>query len=89
VNHPVRHGGFRFYQSNVDDHERPDPQASVLQIVDDPGIPVVYGGLAMMFLGIVWMLVIEPARRGRERRRARGEAVAPAPVGKEELVDVR
>ena len=46
--------GFRLYQSGYDD----DGRGSVLAVNSDPwGIPVTYTGYALLFIGLLWMLV--------------------------------
>lgn len=49
VNHPLSHGGFRFYQSRYDER---GPSSGIL-VVRDPGLGVVYVGFAMVSLGLI------------------------------------
>jgi len=53
VNHPLRFGGYHFYQSSYDDKAG---QYTVLQVVSDTGLYVVYTGYWMLCLGIIWHL---------------------------------
>ena len=60
VNRPCRYRGYRFYQSSYD----PVGNAySVLKIVRDPWLPVVWLGVAMLFIGACWQI----ARQWRGR----------------------
>ena len=51
VNHPLHFGGYHFYQSSYDDKAG---QYTVLQVVSDTGLYVVYAGYWMLCIGIIW-----------------------------------
>jgi hypothetical protein len=51
VNHPLHYGGYHFYQSSYDDKAM---QYTVLQVVSDTGLYVVYAGYWMLCLGVIW-----------------------------------
>jgi hypothetical protein len=51
VNHPLRFGGYHFYQSSYDDKAM---QYTVLQVVSDTGLYVVYAGYWLLCLGVIW-----------------------------------
>ena len=51
VNHPLHFGGYHFYQSSYDDKAG---QYTVLQVVSDTGLYVVYAGYWMLCLGVFW-----------------------------------
>jgi cytochrome c biogenesis protein ResB len=53
VNHPLHYGGYHFYQSSYDDKAM---QYTVLQVVSDTGLYVVYAGYWMLCLGVIWHL---------------------------------
>ena len=53
VNHPLRFGGYHFYQSSYDDKAG---QYTVLQVVSDTGLYVVYAGYWMLCIGAIWHL---------------------------------
>jgi hypothetical protein len=53
VNHPLRFGGYHFYQSSYDDKAG---QYTVLQVVSDTGLYVVYAGYWMLCIGTIWHL---------------------------------
>lgn len=60
VNRPCRYRGYRFYQSSYD----PIGNAySVLKVVRDPWLPVVWLGVSMLFIGACWQI----ARQWRGR----------------------
>lgn len=53
VNHPLRYGGYHFYQSFY------DPEAgryTVLSVYSDTGLTIVYTGYWMLCLGVIWHL---------------------------------
>lgn len=65
VNAPFRHGGWWFFQSNY----RPeDPDLSGITAVRDPGLPLVFLGLAMLLAGLPWMLLLKPWLKRRAQR---------------------
>jgi len=51
VNHPLHFGGYHFYQSSYDDKAG---QYTVLQVVSDTGLYVVYAGYWMLCIGVIW-----------------------------------
>jgi len=51
VNHPLHFGGYHLYQSSYDDKAG---QYTVLQVVSDTGLYVVYAGYWMMCIGVIW-----------------------------------
>lgn len=51
VNHPLHFGGYHFYQSSYDDKAG---QYTVLHVVSDTGLYVVYAGYWMLCLGVFW-----------------------------------
>lgn len=53
VNHPLHYGGYHFYQSSYDDKAG---QYTILQVVSDSGLYVVYAGYWMLCLGVIWHL---------------------------------
>ena len=62
MNNIYSHNNIRLYQSSYDE----DENGSYLSINSDPyGIPVTYTGYALLFIGLIWML-IDP--KGQYRR---------------------
>lgn len=51
VNHPLHFRGYHFYQSSWDDKAG---QFTILQVVSDTGLYVVYAGYWMLCIGIIW-----------------------------------
>lgn len=51
VNHPLHFGGFHFYQYSYDNKQH---QYTVLQVVSDTGLSVVYAGFILLVAGTVW-----------------------------------
>jgi hypothetical protein len=53
VNHPLHYGGYHFYQHSYDDKAG---QYTVLMVVSDTGIAVVFAGYWMLCIGVFWHL---------------------------------
>ncbi len=51
VNHPLHFGGFHFYQYSYDSKQH---QYTVLQVVSDDGLSIVYAGFMLLCVGTVW-----------------------------------
>jgi len=51
VNHPLHFGGYYFYQHSYDDKAG---RYTVLAVVSDTGLPVVYVGYLMLGIGVFW-----------------------------------
>ncbi len=62
MNHPVAHGGYRFYQSSY--YQQGEEMTSVLSVSRDPGKPVVFAGYGLMLFGMLWVIV---SRIGKTR----------------------
>lgn len=60
VNHPIRHRGYALYQSGYNQN---DLSWSTIQIVKDPGVPVVYAGFICLIGGLVLLLGFKPAAK--------------------------
>jgi cytochrome c biogenesis protein ResB len=68
VNAPLSWGGFAFYQIS---YNPDDLRWSVLQVVRDPGIPIVYAGFALMMAGLTLVFCVGPWMG--DQRRTTGE----------------
>jgi hypothetical protein len=77
MNHPLRYGGYTFYQSSFgqDSQGRAD-RASQFQVVNNPGWLVPYIACVLMSLGMVWQFAW--LLGGRRRRPALGNGAATA-----------
>jgi len=53
VNHPLQYGGYRFYQSGYDEKAG---RYTVLQVVSDTGVTIVFAGYWMLCIGAFWHL---------------------------------
>ena len=67
VNDPLRYGGYTFYQSSYDSKGL---SWSGLQVRNDPGVPLVYGGFAVQLLGMIVIFYINPLIRKVKKGRA-------------------
>jgi cytochrome c biogenesis protein ResB len=57
VNHPFQYKGYTFYQSSY----RPeDLTFTGLEVVKDPGIPLVYIGFSSLMVGLVFLFYVSP-----------------------------
>ena len=68
VNSPFSWGGFSFYQTS---YNPDDLTWSALQVVRDPGIPVVYAGFILMMAGLTLVFCVGPWM-GDQRRTTGG-----------------
>lgn len=67
VNDPLKYKGYVIYQSSY------DPEAgafSGLQIVKDPGIPVVYSGFGALCFGVIFIFYVKPFLRKKSKKEA-------------------
>lgn len=53
VNHPLRHGGYTIYQDNYDQQAG---SFTVLQLVRDPWLPLIFAGIALLAAGAIGLL---------------------------------
>jgi hypothetical protein len=51
VNHPLHYGGYYFYQQSYDTQ---DGQYTILSVVSDSGLSIVYSGYLMLGVGVFW-----------------------------------
>lgn len=63
VNEPASFGGYSIYQDNYD---REKGLYSVLLLVRDPWLGIVYTGIVMMIMGAVGLVVYGPLRRSNQ-----------------------
>lgn len=59
VNHPLHYGGYHFYQYSYDDKEH---QYTILQVVSDDGLYVVYAGFILLCVSTVWYFWVTQLR---------------------------
>ncbi len=76
MNRPLDEQGFRLFQSSYKLGKGNEPDATILSISHDPGVPIVYISFGMLVLGITWylrnqsrqaMLLSRAADRAREQ----------------------
>lgn len=51
VNHPLQFGGYHFYQHSYDEQAG---QYTILMVVSDTGVTIVYAGFLMLCAGVFW-----------------------------------
>ena len=76
VNRPFSYRGFTFYQSGYNPN---DLSYTSFQVVNDPGVPVVYAGFTLMIAGLFIVFYLNPWLEDR-RRSAKVMPVAAAPA---------
>jgi len=60
VNAPLNFAGYNFFQSSYDSQ---DLSWTGLQVVKDPGVPVIYSGFVLLILGLVMIFYVSPLTR--------------------------
>ncbi len=68
VNHPLYYGGYHFYQHKYGQNQFGD--YTILMVVADSGLRIVYSGYAMLMVGIVWHFWGRPLRSALRKRRS-------------------
>ena len=63
MNKPYEVDGWKIYQYGYDTHMGTKSQISILELVSDPWLPLVYAGIYMMLTGAVCMFVIGGRKR--------------------------
>jgi len=64
VNHPLHFGGYHFYQHSYDDQAH---QYTILEVVSDSGLNLVWAGYLMLGTGVFWHLWLRKLRFGKAR----------------------
>ncbi len=62
VNEPLRFGGYTFFQNSYDNQGL---SWSGLQVVNDPGVPVIYFGFILLIVGLVMIFYVKPLTQRR------------------------
>ena len=65
VNHPLHFGGYHFYQHSYDDQAG---QYTILMVVSDSGLNIVYAGYFMLCIGVFWHFWLRYALMGIKSR---------------------
>ena len=60
VNSPLKHKGYQFFQVDYDQQAGKNSKYSVLKVVYNPGMPVLYAGFAMLAFGVIGMVLTKP-----------------------------
>ncbi len=66
VNDPLHYGGYHFYQSAYDDREE---RYTVLSVMSDSGLYIVYAGLWVMGIGVMWNMWLRPVMSYLNKRK--------------------
>jgi cytochrome c biogenesis protein ResB len=65
VNSPFSYKGYTFYQSGYNPN---DLSYTSLQVVKDPGVPVVYTGFGLMIVGLFIVFYLNPWLNERRKQ---------------------
>jgi hypothetical protein len=65
MNHPLHYRGHVFFQASFVEGE---PTTSVFSVARAPGLPLVYLGVVLISLGVVWMFYVKPWLARRQAR---------------------
>jgi len=65
VNHPLKFGGYHFYQSSYDSEAG---RYTVLQVTSDTGLTAVYAGYILLCVGAAWHFWLKPAFRDKKAK---------------------
>jgi cytochrome c biogenesis protein ResB len=76
VNRPLYYGGYHFYQSEWGEDQH--GEYTVLQVVSDSGLNIVYAGYILLIGGIFWHFW---GRRALDRLKTRRIPVTQTPEG--------
>jgi len=61
VNAPLNFAGYNFFQTSYDSQ---DLSWTGLQVVKDPGVPVIYAGFVLLIVGLVMIFYVGPLFKG-------------------------
>jgi len=67
VNDPLTYKGYAFYQARYAQNPETGKFQTGLQVVRDPGLPVIYVGFTLLVLGVVFALYVKPFLKVGER----------------------
>ena len=65
VNKPLKVNGWKIYQLNYDQEKGKWSEISVLQLVKDPWLPLVYTGCFLMIIGAVYLIITGKKRNDK------------------------
>jgi len=67
MNHPLHYRGYIFFQASFVEGE---PMMSIFSVARSPGLPLVYMGVSLISLGVLWMFYVKPMLARRDAARA-------------------
>jgi len=67
MNHPLHYRGYIFFQASFVEGE---PMMSIFSVARSPGLPLVYVGVSLISLGVLWMFYVKPMLARRDAARA-------------------
>ncbi len=70
MNHPLSHRGFMLYQARFDDREGLPREVTALQVMKDPGFPVMMVSVSTLLVGLFLVFFMKPTLRRIETARA-------------------
>ena len=73
VNDPLKYGGYSFFQQSYDSQAG---KYTVLGVVRDPGVPVVFAGFILASAGMIYCAYVRPALKRKRRPKKSVEETA-------------
>jgi hypothetical protein len=67
MNHPLHYRGYIFFQASFVEGE---PMMSIFSVARSPGLPLVYVGVSLISMGVLWMFYVKPMLARRDAARA-------------------
>ncbi|PYQ22367.1 MAG: hypothetical protein DMF81_12380, partial [Acidobacteria bacterium] len=67
MNHPLHYRGYIFFQASFVEGE---PMMSIFSVARSPGLPLVYVGVGLISMGVLWMFYLKPMLARRDAARA-------------------
>ena len=67
MNHPLHYRGYIFFQASFVEGEA---MMSIFSVARSPGLPLVYMGVSLISLGVLWMFYVKPMLARRDAARA-------------------
>ena len=63
MNHPLVYNGAKLFQASYSQNPG-EPEVSIFSVKRDPGVPLIYGGSAILVVGIVILFFASPKTKG-------------------------
>jgi cytochrome c biogenesis protein ResB len=68
MNHPLVYNGYKFFQASYTQNPG-EPEVSIFAVKRDPGVPLIYGGSAILIAGILILFYGKPKEKEKTRKK--------------------